>query len=390
MRRLFFLTPLLGAALVAAGPLAPARAGAPVPSVSLKVSPTTVVFGTEVRFTGKVSPASAGQTVEILDAHARPVAHATSKADGTYAASAKPQRNVTVHAQWGTASSHSVPVTVQPVLTARRSDPVLLFGATTVTGHIAPYRAGRHIDVTVWSGGQPVQRFTPTINSHGNFRVSYEVVHPGQQSVVVRYQDGEHAGVSWRSKFATPPTPTLASGSNGVFVQLLEKRLVELHYRVYAQDPSFDYRDADSVLAFHKVQGMALSTVVDEATWRALAAPKVPVVRGPKKGSHFEVNLTRQVLMYVVDGEPQGILHISSGKPSTPTHPGDFHVWTKQPGTNRDGMYNSSFFDGNRALHGYPDVPSYAASHGCVRIPFWNALWVYDRAPVGIEVLVYN
>ena len=90
------------------------------------------------------------------------------------------------------------------------------------------------------------------------------------------------------------------------------------------------------------------------------------------------------------DGEVEEIFHVSTGKPSTPTLPGNFHVWSKQGGTNRDGMYYSSFFDGNRALHGYPDVPPYAASHGCVRIPFWNALWVYDHAPIGIQVLVYN
>src|SRR5437588_271928 len=231
----------------------------------------------------------------------------------------------------------------------------------------------------------------PTVEFGQPVRLSGQISPPsGRQTVLVRYEDGEHAGVSWRSKPATPPLPALRSGSTGVFVQLLEKRLMELHYRVYAQDPSFDYRDADSVLAFHKEQRMPLSTSVDQQTWWALANPKRPVIRGPKTGTHFEVDLTKQVLLYVVDGQVDGILHVSTGKPSTPTVTGTFHVWTKQPGTNQEGMYNSSFFDGNRALHGYPDVPSYAASHGCVRIPFWNALWVYDRAPIGIEVLVYN
>jgi lipoprotein-anchoring transpeptidase ErfK/SrfK len=80
---------------------------------------------------------------------------------------------------------------------------------------------------------------------------------------------------------------------------------------------------------------------------------------------------------------------VSTGKPSTPTLPGWFRVWTKQPGTNDKGMYYSSYFDGSRALHGYPEVPPYAASHGCVRMPFWDALYVYNLAPIGIGVVVH-
>jgi hypothetical protein len=285
--------------------------------------------------------------------------------------------------------SHKVPVAVRPRLTAKRGG-VLLFDGTSVTGAIVPPHPGSKIDVTLWVAGKPVQRFTPVLNEHGHFDVHFEVVHAGQQSVVVHFQDGDHVGVSWRSKPATPPTPSLGDGSEGLYVHLVEKRLAELHYRVYARDSKFDYHDGDTVLAFHKVQGMSLTSSVDAATWRALAAPKVPEIRGQKKGKHFEVDLTKQVLYYVVDGELEAIMHISSGKPSTPTYPGAFRVWTKQAGTNSEGMYYSSFFDRNRALHGYPEVPSYAASHGCVRIPFWNALYVYNRAPIGTGVLVYS
>jgi lipoprotein-anchoring transpeptidase ErfK/SrfK len=390
MRRLVIIAPVVIAALLAAGSTQSAAAADPGPAVTLQVKPATVDFGQPVKFRGQITPPSGGQLVEVLDSRGAVVAHATSAANGTYAASAKPQHNATVHAQWGAAESHRVQVRVRPRLTAKRSENVLLFGPVTVSGHLAPPLPGRKVDVTLWTRGKPVQRFTPMLNKHGNFLVRFEAVHPGRQTVLVHYEDGEHAGVSWRSKPATPPLPALQSGSSGVFVQLLEKRLMELHYRVYGRDPSFDYRDADSVLAFHKEQRMPLTTSVDQRTWWALANPKLPVIRGPKTGKHFEVDLTKQVLLYVVDGQVDGILHVSTGKPSTPTLPGKFHVWTKQPGTNQEGMYNSSFFDGNRALHGYPDVPSYAASHGCVRIPFWNALWVYHRAPIGIEVLVYN
>ena len=35
-------------------------------------------------------------------------------------------------------------------------------------------------------------------------------------------------------------------------------------------------------------------------------------------------------------------------------------------------------------------VPSYAASHGCARIPMWAADWLYRQSPVGETVYVYR
>jgi hypothetical protein len=316
------------------------------------------------------------------------VAQTATTSDGTYEVSATPERNVTVHAQWGAAFSPNRTVHVRPRLTGRRGS-VRLFASTVVRGHLAPWHAGSPIDVTLWRNGNPVAHLTPRLSPHGAFQVKVPIEQPGSHRVVVHFQDADHTGVTWRSKPETTPLPTLYSGSRGPFVQAVERRLADLGYRVYAQDPEFDYHDSDSVLAFHKVQGMALTGVVDRATWHALAQPKELKVLGSRQGTHWEVNLTKQVLYLLKDGVPQAIIHISSGKPSTPTHAGSFHVWSKQAGTNSKGMYYSSFFDGNRATHGYYSVPSYAASHGCVRMPDWTAVWVYDRSPIGIGVLVH-
>jgi lipoprotein-anchoring transpeptidase ErfK/SrfK len=108
------------------------------------------------------------------------------------------------------------------------------------------------------------------------------------------------------------------------------------------------------------------------------------------KRFHFEVDQAHQVLYAVEDGEITDILHISTGKPSTPTHDGSFRVYSKIAGLTGGGLYYPSYFDGLRALHGYVEVPTYAASHGCVRIPYWNAKWVYRHAPIGTPVIVYH
>ena len=45
-------------------------------------------------------------------------------------------------------------------------------------------------------------------------------------------------------------------------------------------------------------------------------------------------------------------------------------------------------FVGGIAFHGYPDVPAYPASHGCVRQAFSVARWTYNFASVGMPVKV--
>ena len=39
-------------------------------------------------------------------------------------------------------------------------------------------------------------------------------------------------------------------------------------------------------------------------------------------------------------------------------------------------------------MHQYPDVPAYAASHGCVRVTQYDARWVFDFVSVGNQVVV--
>ena len=53
----------------------------------------------------------------------------------------------------------------------------------------------------------------------------------------------------------------------------------------------------------------------------------------------------------------------------------------KMPGFNAKAMYDSSFFVGAFAIHGYHTCPPCPASHGCVRIPLWVAPRLYSLSP---------
>jgi lipoprotein-anchoring transpeptidase ErfK/SrfK len=80
---------------------------------------------------------------------------------------------------------------------------------------------------------------------------------------------------------------------------------------------------------------------------------------------------------------------MSSGKPSTPTILGRFNVYQKDPGTNAKGMFDSNYFTGGYAIHGYPEVPTYNASHGCIRVPNADAPFIFGWIRYGDEVDTY-
>jgi lipoprotein-anchoring transpeptidase ErfK/SrfK len=83
---------------------------------------------------------------------------------------------------------------------------------------------------------------------------------------------------------------------------------------------------------------------------------------------------------------------VSSGKPSTPTPPGDYRVyakikrWWSTPF--REWLPLAVPFVGGIAFHEYLDVPAYPASHGCVRQAPAVARRTFDFAEVGMPVKV--
>jgi lipoprotein-anchoring transpeptidase ErfK/SrfK len=41
-------------------------------------------------------------------------------------------------------------------------------------------------------------------------------------------------------------------------------------------------------------------------------------------------------------------------------------------------------------VHGYIDVPPYAASHGCIRVPIPNAASIFSWIQLGQTIFVYR
>ena len=190
--------------------------------------------------------------------------------------------------------------------------------------------------------------------------------------------------------------PELEVGSEGPLVWQLEYQLAALKYRPGAIDGIFDVRTRDAVYAFQKLEKLTKDGVVGTAFWERLATAETPEPVLERAGDRVEVDLGRQVLFMIRDNEVTKIVHVSSGKSKTQTLWGEFTIDKKIPRWLHDSynttMYYSSFFSvGHRlAFHGYSQVPTWPASHGCVRTPIWMSKELYEEMPLGMHVYIYR
>jgi N-acetylmuramoyl-L-alanine amidase len=178
--------------------------------------------------------------------------------------------------------------------------------------------------------------------------------------------------------------PDLSVGARGPSVLALEQRLRELHYAVQV-DGVFGDDDVEAVYAFQKVSGLARTGSVDGALWLRLEHAHVPVAR--YGGDHVEIDKMRQVLFVVRGGKVALVVATSTGATGN-TPAGVWHVYRKVVGFDWV-LYYPNYFLRGFAVHGYPDVPPYPASHGCARIPMWIATTVYADIAYGSAVYVY-
>jgi peptidoglycan hydrolase-like protein with peptidoglycan-binding domain len=184
-------------------------------------------------------------------------------------------------------------------------------------------------------------------------------------------------------------TPSAGPGTTSPFVGLLQQRLAALGYAV-PTGGSYDAGTERAVLAYRKVRGLdRITTLSPEVVDGLLRGVGSFHVRYPQHGRHVEANLGQQVLALIEGGKVVRTYLTSSGKPSTPTVLGTFRFYWKDLGTNSLGMVDSAYFHGGYAIHGYVDVPTYNASHGCLRVPIPDARAIFDWVRLGDQIDVY-
>jgi peptidoglycan hydrolase-like protein with peptidoglycan-binding domain len=267
---------------------------------------------------------------------------------------------------------------------------VALQGQTVrVRGIVTGAPPGQSAFVRVRQGRRRVasaRRAILPVGSRGQFTVEFRARRAGVLRAFATVP-----GRSVRSRPINVIVPSAGFGAAGLRVRFLQRRLRELRYLV-ALSGTYDDATARAVLAYRKVNGMARTGTANRAIFARLARKRGRFhVRFPRLRKHAEVDISRQVLALVDRrGRLFRVLHTSTGAGGTPTVLGVFRVYSKTPGTNSHSMLHSNYFIGGYAIHGYPSVPVYPASHGCVRIPNANARFVNRWLKLGDRVAVYR
>lgn len=191
-----------------------------------------------------------------------------------------------------------------------------------------------------------------------------------------------------------PREPKPKLGPFDRHLKQVQQKLIQLSYLVAGDaDGRFGPTTATGILAFQKWEGLKRSGALDVATEARLAKATrpVPLTHGAA-GRRAEVLIDRQVTLLISGNNVVRTIAVSTGKPSTPTPPGNYRVyakitrWWSVPF--REWLPWAVPFVGGIAFHEFPIVPVYAASHGCVRQAVPVARWTYDFASVGMPVKV--
>jgi peptidoglycan hydrolase-like protein with peptidoglycan-binding domain len=275
--------------------------------------------------------------------------------------------------------------------------PFVIAGSRFVLrGIVVPYVGGQSVKVSFYRDGRKVQVKTVSVlpigNGAGQFHIGYSSGGAGLlQARAVHYATPQQAAFSGKSEQVHVASPDLSEGARGPSVRLLQSELNALHF-VVPLNGVFDEATGRAVIAFRKVTGLARVPYTNPSVFKRLQeGGGVFHVRYPGDGRHVEGDLTKQVLAEIEPGgHVRALYTMSSGKPSTPTVIGRFHVYSKTFGTNSEGMVDSNYFIRGYAIHGYAEVPTYAASHGCLRVPIPNAAAIYSWVQQGTPVDVYN
>jgi len=186
-----------------------------------------------------------------------------------------------------------------------------------------------------------------------------------------------------------------ARGENGYpyAVRGVQLRLRTLGYLDRAGvSGDLDYATSQALLAFQGWEGLVRTGTVTGQTQLALVTARRPRPTTFAAGRRIEIHRDRGVVLLLEGNEVRRVIHTSTGAGGvTPT--GSFRVYRKEIYSwsvpFQVWMPYAAYFVGGIATHEYPDVPSYPASHGCVRLPAGEAHRVYDFVDVGTPVRVF-
>ena len=181
-----------------------------------------------------------------------------------------------------------------------------------------------------------------------------------------------------------------------------ELRLNDMGYWTGAVDGVFDSATRSALIAFQKWEGRSITGQLTVEELDAIRSSPDPQARETGY-AHVEVDVDRQVLLWVNEDNSVRVLPVSTGtgerfiddgQTSVAYTPrGRFVVYEKSVGWEKGPLgstYYTNYISGGVAIHGSRNVPTHPASHGCIRIPLFAAREVGALLKLGTIVLVYD
>jgi peptidoglycan hydrolase-like protein with peptidoglycan-binding domain len=263
-----------------------------------------------------------------------------------------------------------------------------------VRGVVKPYVRGEVLTLYAIRGKKASKQVRRRVGNRGRYEFRFKVGNAGPVRLVVKHRaSGAQNAFRTRDETIQVVSWNAGQGTRGTKVTLLQRGLLKLGFATPVTG-YFDSLTANAVNAFRKTNGLGRDGYAIGSVYAmVMRGQGAYALRYPKSGTHgkhVEFDWSRQVLVLADHGKPYRVYHVSSGKPSTPTVFGSYRFYSKTPGTNSHGMVYSSYFIGGYAIHGYADVPNYAASHGCLRVPIPNAVSIYNWIDLGDPIYTYE
>jgi hypothetical protein len=269
-----------------------------------------------------------------------------------------------------------------------------IFEQVPVTGTVSPFAPGQRVEVTFYLNGKRLVSHkvavAPGPNGTGTFESSVILRTDGEYAVSAKHAATAALGAdstvrkSWKVSY-----PKLNRDECGRVVKGFKDALAKMGY-VSGGGECFNGRLGREVLAYRKVNGMDRTSKAGPGLVQAVFAGKGGYQpKYPGAGEHAEVPLDKQVLVLIKNRKPFAIYPVSTGKPSTPTITGHYEFYRQEPGYNSEGMYYSFYWHNGYAVHGYHEVPDYAASHGCVRTYIADQPRIYEQLHYGESIFVF-
>jgi lipoprotein-anchoring transpeptidase ErfK/SrfK len=245
--------------------------------------------------------------------------------------------------------------------------------------------AGGTVVVRVYRGKKLGLTRQVAVAADGSFGVNLKFKRAGRLTV-----EAVAPGTGARVRFAVwELDPRARSGAS---MRFLQQRLNQMGYWP-SRSGGYDLRTRWAVMAYRKVNRMARNFSVTPAIFERAArgAGRFVPRYGATGRDRVEAQISRQVYALIdAKGRVFRTLPMSSGKPGFRSDIGRFRFYRKTPGVNSLGMVNSTYYNGGEAIHGYPEVPTFPASHGCLRTPTTYSLQIMRWIRLGDRIDVYR